>query len=214
MEEQINCTVNLNRIPTSYEISADFEIARQYHLKHGVKWNYTFQNTNLTGYTSVWTPCIAGYRWLLNNTQNLVTIDPKADINMFVFDEAEWATPTGSKFPLLPNTPTGDTILFENKPFINIATYITDHNDGQKSKSGVHIMLKRLEVDGHIKRGASYRNITIVNFPFRPGKERAIWHLEKAFQHLSGYHGYGGAVARHGIESVVAILNGKVESAA
>ena len=85
---------------------------------------------------------------------------------------------------------------------------------GQKSKSGVHIMLKRLEVDGHIKRGASYRNITIVNFPFRPGKERAIWHLEKAFQHLSGYHGYGGAVARHGIESVVAILNGKVESAA
>ena len=38
-------------------------------------------------------------------------------------DPEEWATPKGSKFPLLPNTPTGNCFPYLNKPFINIGIY-------------------------------------------------------------------------------------------
>lgn len=140
---KLNCTVNLNRIPTLYNISADFLTAKAYHLKHNVEWNYTFQNVDVHGYTSVSVLNGMGeQRWVLDKV--LVSQDPNSQVDMFVFDEAEWATPVGSQFPLLPNTPTGDTILVNNKPFINIAAYSFDHNDGQLAIQIAHEQMHAL----------------------------------------------------------------------
>jgi uncharacterized protein YcbK (DUF882 family) len=128
----LNCTVYLNRIPSSYNIMQDFEVARQYFLKHNVEWIYTFKTCDVHGYTSVW----SGTRWLLSNTQNLVA--PLGDVTIFVFDQAEWKTPAGSSFPLLPNTPNGMCFMNNGKPFINIGTYITEHNNGQTAIQIAH----------------------------------------------------------------------------
>ena len=151
---KIQANVNLNRIPASYGINSDFLEAQAYHLKHGVEWNYTFVNVNVTGYTSV--SVLNSYneqRWVLNNSQTLVPISPSSQVDMFVFDEAEWHTPTGSPYPLFPNTPTGDTILYNNKPFINIAAYSFDHNEGQLAiqiaHEQMHALVKMANLAGY-----------------------------------------------------------------
>lgn len=120
---QLKISVNLNRIPDSYHILDDFEKARLYHLKHGVDITWVFRNTSLHGYIT-YHQTVPLDRWLIQGSQNLVSIDPTADINMFVFDQAEWATPPGSQFPLKPETPNGNCFLFQGKPFINIGRYI------------------------------------------------------------------------------------------
>lgn len=126
----IKATVNLNRIPVTYNINDDFVKAKTYHQQHGVEWDYTFKNVDVHGYTSVQVNLPIGTRWVLNNAEKDITLDPNADVNMFVFDEAEWSSSVGSQFPLLPNTPTGDSYLVNGKPFANIATYLYDHNQG------------------------------------------------------------------------------------
>ena len=112
-------SVNLNRIPLSYNIKDDFEKARLYLLKHNVDITFAFKDVSVKGYTPYWT----GSRWLLSQTQNLVQLDPSADMDMFVFDQAEWANPKGSKFPLKPNTPNGNCFPMLGKPFINIGRF-------------------------------------------------------------------------------------------
>lgn len=118
---KLKVAVNLNRIPESYKIKDDFELARLYHLKHGVELTFIFKDIDIHGYTSVW----SGNRFLLNQTQTLVTIDPTANVNMFVFDQGEWATPAGSPFPLKPDTPNGQCFMLNSKPFINIGRFTT-----------------------------------------------------------------------------------------
>lgn len=129
--KQLKTTVFLNRIPANYNIQADFATAQAYHLKHGVEWDYTFVNVDVHGYTSILGKNAMGNtRWLIENSQSFLTLDPNADVNIFCFDEAEWSSPVGSQFPLLPNTPTGCTYLVNGKPFVNIATYLSDHTQG------------------------------------------------------------------------------------
>ena len=143
--KKLKATIFLNRIPITYNIQTDFATAQKYHLSHGVEWDLTFVNVDVHGYTSqsVQVP-LAGQRWLIENSQNFLTLDPNADVNIFCFDEAEWATPTGSQFPLLPNTPTGCCYLVNGKPFINIACYAFDHNDGQTAIEIAHEQMHAL----------------------------------------------------------------------
>ena len=136
--------VNLNRIDPLY--LADFELARLYHLKHGVDIQFVFNNIDIHGYTSAW----SGSRWIIQGSENLVTKDPTADVNMFVFDQGEWATPAGSPFPLLPNTPTGSCGTI-TKPFINIGTYLVDHNDGQTWIEIAHEIMHSLVQTANLK---------------------------------------------------------------
>jgi hypothetical protein len=114
--------VNLNRIPESYKIKDDFEKARLYFLKHGVTLDFTFSNTDVKGYISTYDTGLN--RWLIN-VYSQATKDPTADINMFVFDQAEWANFTNSEFPLLPNTPNGLCFFVNGKPFVEIGRYKT-----------------------------------------------------------------------------------------
>ena len=127
---KINCSVKLNKIPITYNIQDDFVKAKAYHLKHGVEWDYIFQDVNVSGYTSVLVQLTMGQRYILQGNENLVNFDPTSNVNMFVFDENEWSSPAGSQYPLLPNVPTGDCIIYNNKPFVNIATYLSDHTQG------------------------------------------------------------------------------------
>ena len=118
----LNCKVFLNRIPLNYDFTADLETARLYHLKHGVFWNFTVVDSDITGYTSVYNPTL--HRWLIEGIM-LVDTDP-GDADMFVFDQNEWASPAGSQFPLLPNTPNGccQFIVNNGKPLAMVGTYL------------------------------------------------------------------------------------------
>ena len=137
-------SVNLNRIPDLYNIKDDFEVARQYFLKHGINIEWTFKNVDVKGYNSVSVNLPNGsQRYIVNLTQTLVPIGNE-DITMFVFDQMEWATPHGSQFPLLPNTPTGNCIPFNGKPFVNISAYIADHNNGQLAIQICHELMHAL----------------------------------------------------------------------
>lgn len=138
---KLKLSVNLNRIPSNYNILDDFGIAQIYHAKHGVEWNYIFKNVDVHGYVSILTNAVAGKRWLVQGADKLITIDPTADVNMFVFDENEWATNPDSPFPLLSNTPSGCAYLYVGKPFAEIGTYITDHNNGQIAIEIAHEMM-------------------------------------------------------------------------
>lgn len=115
--------VNLNRIPDSYKVKEDFDKAKSYHAKHGIELEFTFKNVSLTGYKT-YHQIKPLDRWLILGSHNLVTIDQATDANMVVFDQGEWATPKGSKFPLRPETPNGSCYIFNNKPFINICRFI------------------------------------------------------------------------------------------
>lgn len=137
-------SVNLNRIPDLYNIKDDFEVARQYFLKHGINIEWTFKNVNVKGYNSVSVNLPNGsQRYIVNQTQTLVPIGNE-DITMFVFNQMEWATPHGSQFPLLPNTPTGNCIPFNGKPFVNISAYIADNNNGQLAIQICHELMHAL----------------------------------------------------------------------
>lgn len=121
MKLKINCC--FNRIPTIYNIQDDFNKAKAYYSKHGVELDFTFSNIDVHGYSSVLYN--TNGRWLLQGSENLVHIDQTADVNMFVFDQAEWANPPGSQYPLKPNTPNGDCFIYQGKPFVNVGRYIT-----------------------------------------------------------------------------------------
>lgn len=112
-------SVNLNRITIDWQTA--FNKAKAYHLKHGVDIQFIFHQIDVHGYTSYWNDFKK--RWLIQGAENLVTIDPTADANIFVFNEAEWATPAGSQFPLRLDTPNGSCMAINGKPFINIGTY-------------------------------------------------------------------------------------------
>ena len=148
----LKCNVNLNRIPSNYNILQDFETARLYHLKHGVEITFTFKNVDVKGYTSqlITLPNV-GQRYILNGAEKLVQLDYTSDIDIFVFDQAEWATPIGSQFPLLPTTPTGDCFLNGIRPFINIGTYPFDHNDGQTAIQIAHELMHALVKIAYLK---------------------------------------------------------------
>lgn len=138
---KLSVTAYLNRIPDTYKIRDDFELARLYHLKHGVELLFTFVKTDITGYTSVWN----NNRWLLDKS-HLLTPQDNSQITMFVFDEAEWATPSGSQFPLKPNTPSGNCFAWKGKPFINIGTSLFDHTSGQDWIEIAHEMMHALGI--------------------------------------------------------------------
>lgn len=125
----IKIAVNLNRIPDSYNIKDDFEKARLYHQKHGVNIEFIFKTTNIHGYTSYYNT--TAKRWLIQGADLLLVKDVTADIDICVIDLAEWSTPLGSQFPLLPNTPSGSCQLINLKPFVYVGTYPTEHLNGQ-----------------------------------------------------------------------------------
>lgn len=143
-------TVNLNKIPESYKIKEDFEKAKAYHAKNGVELDFTFKNTSVKGYTTYHQTEILD-RWFIKDSQIYVNIDYGADANMFVFDQAEWSTPTGSPFPLKPETPNGSCFILNNKPYMNVGTYIVDHNSGETWRQIAHEIMHSLRYSANIK---------------------------------------------------------------
>lgn len=137
--------VYLNRIPDNYKILDDFELARQYHLKHGVELQYVFVKSDITGYVSTFNALIN--RWLLEDID--ISPDNSFDANMFVFDQGEWATPPGSQFPLKPQTPNGVCYIIGTKPFINVGSYIVDHENGQTWIQIAHELMHALRMSAN-----------------------------------------------------------------
>ena len=128
--KKYNIQVYLNRITIPYK--SDFKKAGKYHQRHGVDVKFHFMHVDVMGYQSVLYTHANGFKqYILSGADKLVTTDPKRDANIFVFDMNEWATPTGSQFPLKPETPNGSCMLIGGKPFISIGTYILDHANGQ-----------------------------------------------------------------------------------
>lgn len=98
-----------------------------YNTKHGITLNFDIEQVNVSGYTSVYTQVRPGiWYWILEGVDALLHFDDIHDINIFMFDQNEWKTAAGSHYPLLPNTPTSDTILLNNTPFINLGFYSPD----------------------------------------------------------------------------------------
>lgn len=125
-------SINLNRIPDAYKVLEDFEKARLYHAKHGVNLEFHFTKADVHGYTSsVYTHSNGFKQNILTGADKLIIKDPTAEIDMFVFDMAEWATAPGSPYPLKPETPNGSCFPINGKPFICIGTYPTEHANGQ-----------------------------------------------------------------------------------
>lgn len=143
-------SVNLNRIPVLYNVQDDFEKARLYHLKHGVELEFVFKNIDVHGYTS-YHQIQPLDRWLIGGAQIIVPLDSRADADMFVFDQVEWANPPGSQFPLKLNTPNGSCFIEGNKPFINIGTYIAEHANGQTWIQIAHEIMHALRCSANLK---------------------------------------------------------------
>lgn len=144
---KLKISVNLNRISSLY--TDDFEKARQYHAKHGIDITWVFKNIDVHGYTIGQNP--SNNFWVVLGAQNVVKLDSTADIDMFVFDDAEWSNPVGSKYPLQTDTPNGSTFINGNKPFCNVGTYPTDHNAGQTWIEIAHEIMHALRCMANIK---------------------------------------------------------------
>jgi len=116
---KISVNVNLNKLT----IPIDFEKAKAYFTKHGVDIEFTFKQVNVSGYTSqIVTVMGGGQRYVVFGAETLVPITT-SDVNMFVFNQYEWATPPGSPFPLKSDTPTGSCFVYQGKPFVVIPFY-------------------------------------------------------------------------------------------
>jgi len=103
-----------NRISNYKE---DFNKAQKYFNDHGVDFQFSFKPCDVKGYYSEKAHTAAGgEQFILTNVT--VPIDKTFDGTIFAFDLMEWKTPAGSKFPLLPNTPSGSCIMAGGKPFI------------------------------------------------------------------------------------------------
>ncbi len=128
--KKYNITVYLNRINLPYK--KDFKKARAYHLRHGVDVKFHFEHVDVRGYQSVLYTHPNGFKqYILSGADKLIDLNEKTDTNMFIFDMNEWATPSGSPFPLKPETPNGSSMLISGKPFITIGTYKADHDSGE-----------------------------------------------------------------------------------
>lgn len=129
----INKTVKLylNRINVDMQPIIDF--AKAYNLKHGVQLTFTTEIVDVHGYTSSdFSQIRTGINYcILLGSETLFPIDPTVDINIFVFDQNEWKTPAGSPYPLLPDTPTSDTIVVNGKPYINLGVYSPQLNSAE-----------------------------------------------------------------------------------
>lgn len=108
----------------------DFEKAREYHIRHGVDIEFVFKEINVNGYKSVYNEKLE--RYILEGAQDQIQIKDSDDATIFVFDQGEWKAPPKSKFPLRLDTPNGSCVVKNGaKPFINIGSYITEHENGQ-----------------------------------------------------------------------------------
>jgi hypothetical protein len=122
--------VNINRVTTPYK--EDFKKARMYHRKHGVDIDFVFKKVNVQGYqSSLFTHPNGFKQYILKGVENFIRIDRAMDATMFVFDMNEWSAPTGSEYPLKPETPNGSCMLTNGRPLICIGTYQVDHESGE-----------------------------------------------------------------------------------
>lgn len=145
--------VNLNRIPDSYHILDDFELAKQYHHKHGVDIEFVFSRVDVKAYYSTFNN--QKQRWLITGADKLLQLDQTADVNVFVFNQAEWSTSSGSQYPLKPETPNGScTLVPPQKPFMCIGAYSAEHTNGQTAiqiaHELMHSLVQNAQLDGVI----------------------------------------------------------------
>lgn len=140
-------SVKLNKLTIYWQ--SDFEKARLYYLKHGIDITFNFTQVNVTGYKSEWQS--GNSRWLVFGTQNLITLDNNADVNMFVLNQMEWATPAGSQFPLKTDTPSGCTYQVGNKPYIVVAVSPFDETNGENWIQIAHEILHSIRITANIK---------------------------------------------------------------
>lgn len=126
--KNLSVKLHTNRITVDLQPIIDYAVA--YNLKHGISLTFTTEQVDVTGYTSSnFQQIRTGINYcILLGSETLFPIDPASDINIFVFDQNEWKTPPGSPYPLLPDTPTSDTIIVKGKPYINLGIYTPQLN--------------------------------------------------------------------------------------
>lgn len=127
----IKAQLFLNRI--NIDLNALLTYVHQYNLKHDVIVNFDITAIDVHGYQSVYTQVRPGiWYWILTGADKLVpAVSPDHDVTIFCFDQAEWKTPPGGHFPLLPNTPTSSCVPSKGKPFINMGIYSPDMNGNE-----------------------------------------------------------------------------------
>lgn len=114
-----------NRI--NFDLTPILTYVHQYNQKHGIELHVDIYNVSVNNYTSVYTQVRPGiWYWVLNGADKLVNISTDHDIHIFAFDQYEWKSPAGSKYPLLSNVPTSSTVPINGKPFINLGFYSPD----------------------------------------------------------------------------------------
>lgn len=121
-----------NRInPTDLDSIISYAIA--YNKKHYIELNITTDIVDVVGYTSSnFSQVRTGINYcILIGSEKLFPIDNNQDISIFVFDQNEWKTLPGSPYPLRSDTPTSDTILVKNKPYINLGIYTPQLNSAE-----------------------------------------------------------------------------------
>lgn len=129
-----NITVYLNRV----DDQEDFEKARQYFLSKGVPITFNFKHCDVRGYTSY----LNTGKWFLGGSQTL--IEPMGDVTIFMFDQSEWSNPKGSAFPLRYDTPTGNCIIYNGKPFVNVGYYRATQKEGVVFIEIIHELMHAL----------------------------------------------------------------------
>lgn len=130
-QRSYNVSVYSNRI--GIDLFPLFDYAHAYNAKHGIDLIFTLEDIDVHGYaSSEFREIRPGVHYcILQGSESLFPLDPKGDIHIFVFDQDEWRTPPGSQYPLLPDTPTSDCKLVNNKPYINFGIYPPQMNNAE-----------------------------------------------------------------------------------
>jgi len=131
--KKLSVQLYVNRL--GFNITPLLLYVKDYNFRHGIDLQFNTVAVDVTGYkSSDFAPIRPAVS--VDGKEVIPTINycillgapalvpqSNAAIDIFMFDQSEWATPPGSAYPILPNTPTSDTIWNINKPFINYGVY-------------------------------------------------------------------------------------------
>ena len=122
--KKLSVQLYVNRL--GFNITPLLLYVKDYNFRHGIDLHFNTVGVAVTGYKSSDFAPLAGRAGInycvLEGAETLVP-HSDADIDIFMFDQSEWATPPGSKYPILPNTPTSSTFWNIDKPFIAYGVY-------------------------------------------------------------------------------------------
>lgn len=145
----ITVKILLNRIP--FDIAKNIQEVFDYNKGHGVELHFDIEHIDVHGYVSVYTQVRPNWsQYILTGAERIVPLQTH-DITLFGFDMNEWKTTPGSKFPLKPEAPSADCILWNYKPFINLGLYLPDQENGINTNTFCHELMHAYRMMANMK---------------------------------------------------------------